>query len=157
MNQENAYISASKIFDYYYNNARKKFDEGMSKSLAQHPADYVYNSLISGKDCYINDECCLEYCMERLDTEFDRMDPDLKRQIYEKAFKVRAGNVSNFEINTKLKAKRRKKINELYYNRYRKALENQENDFINAFKINLSIKRKPSDEMASVLKKLNLF
>ena len=129
---------AGKIFDYYYSHAVKDFNSDTAASLAQIPADYVYNSLVNNKECYINGECCLEYCYDRLDSDFNRLDPEIKRKVYEKAFGVQAGNVSNSEINMRLKSKRRKKTNELYYSRVR-ALHN-ENTFVESFK-NLSMKR----------------
>ena len=148
MNKALILIASQKIYSYYYNHAIKKFDENTSKELAQRPADYVYNSLISQTNCYINADCCLEYCNERLDSEFNTMDPVLKRKVYEKAFKVQSGNISDSEINTKLKSKR-KKIKEIYLN-YEK-----ENELIDTFK-KISLKRPRSNEIEHVLKKLNL-
>ena len=55
---------AGKIFDYYYSHAVKDFNSDTAASLAQIPADYVYNSLVNNKECYINGECCLEYCYD---------------------------------------------------------------------------------------------
>jgi hypothetical protein len=146
---------AQKIYQYYYFHAIKEFDHGTSASLAQIPADYVYNSLLRQESCYIDSECCLEYCYERLDSDFNRMDPDIKRKVYEKAFGVQAGNVSDSEIDMRLKSKRRQKTNELYYSRFNTLKENNENDFAESFK-GLSVKRNRTESIDRVLKKLNL-
>ena len=37
---------ATKVFNYYYNQALGEFGPGISIKLAQIPADYVYNEII---------------------------------------------------------------------------------------------------------------
>jgi hypothetical protein len=148
-NVQNALVSAQKIYTYYYNHAIKKYDHRISSELAQRPADYVYNALVSQPECYINSECCLEYCNERLDYEFNTMDPALKRKVYEKAFGVQSGNVSDTVINTKLKSKRRQKIKELYNN-----LE-KENELVDSFK-KINLKRSNSGDIEHIFKRINL-
>jgi hypothetical protein len=155
MQHTEALSIAGKIYEYYYTHAIKEFESKTATNLAQIPADYVYNSLVSNQDCYINGECCLEYCYDRLDAEFNKMDPEIKRKVYEKAFGVQAGNVSDAEINMRLKSKRRKKTNELYYSRYNALKVNNENTFVESFK-NLSMKRNRPENINQVFKKLNL-
>ena len=154
---------AAKIYEYYYTHAIKEFDSETATSLAQIPADFVYNSLVNNTECYINGECCLEYCYDRLDSDFNRLDPEIKKKVYEKAFGVQSGNVSDKEINMRLKSKRRKKTNELYYSRVRALKVNNENTFVESFK-GLSMKRKDlnfprnnrSENINQIFKKLNL-
>ena len=95
--------AASKIYDYYYTLAIKEFNSETSNYLAKIPADYVYNSLINiYPNCYIDDVCCLEYCNELLDSEFDKLSPEFNRMIYDKSFNVNSA-ISDGEINLKLK------------------------------------------------------
>ena len=133
MNHDQAVLRAAKIYDYYYSHAIKEFDQPTSMYLAQIPADYVYNSLISQQNCYINNTCCLEYCNEILDSEFKILDPRIKRLMYEREFKVQSG-VSDSEIDTQLKKRRTRKFKELYYNKFNELKDNRENQFNNLFK-----------------------
>ena len=103
---EYAFNTASKIYKYYYGLAIKEFNPEIANKLAKIPADYVYNSL-NTNDCYIDERCCLEYCNDMLDSEFNKMDPGFKRSVYNKAFNVQS-TVSESQINLGLKAKRRK-------------------------------------------------
>jgi serine phosphatase RsbU (regulator of sigma subunit) len=150
---EAALLRASKVFDYYYTHAIQEFDHITSLQLAQIPADYVYNTLISQEQCYINHECCLEYCNEILDHEFEKLDPVIKRQVYEKAFNVKTGFVSENEINTQLKKRRNNVFKNLYHNRFHELKENKENAFIGMFK-NISINEPTALE--NIFKTLNL-
>jgi hypothetical protein len=145
---------AKKIFDYYYSHAIKEFDSQTASGLAQIPSDYVYNSLVNN-ECYINAECCLEYCYDRLDSDFNRLDPEIKRKVYEKSFGVQAGNISDAEISMRLKSKRRQKTNQLYYSRYNALKVNNENQLLDSFK-GLSLKRKNASNIDNIFKKLNL-
>ena len=93
--------TATKTYNYYYSSAIKEFGSETADRLAKIPADYIYNKLLSNPECYIDSRCCLEYCNDVLDSEFNSIDPTLKRQAYEKAFGVQAGNISISEINLK--------------------------------------------------------
>jgi len=99
-------MRASNIYNYFYNLALKEFDVPTSKRLAQIPADYVYQSLVQNyPNCFINEECCLEYCLDRSDLEFERLDPQVKRQAYNKSRNVQS-NASDNDINNFLKRQR---------------------------------------------------
>ena len=150
--QQFSYISASKIYNYYYTLALKEFTHTVADRLAKIPADYVYNQLMENyPNCFINENCCLKYCNERLDTEFKTFSPEFKRDIYNKALNVQS-NVSNSEINLQLKANRRK-IKNLFYDAARETRDQQEND-ISILLDNISLKRK--NNLETVFKKLNL-
>jgi hypothetical protein len=144
--------SASKIFDYFYFQAIKEFDDTTAKMLAQIPADYVYNSL-KNKNC-VSEQCCLEYCNDLLDSEFNNLTPEVKRSIYERAFNVQT-NVSDSEIDMRLKAKRRKFKNDYYYSRARKLKETSLNNLISGMNT-ITLKRKPLQESTNLLKSLKL-
>jgi hypothetical protein len=108
MKEKFCYDKASKIFRYYYSEAIKEFDNETAIYIAKIPADYVFNTLMKiYPDCYINKKCCLEYCNDVLDTEFNSFSPEFKRKVYNKAFSV-SSNVSNGEIQMKLNAARKK-------------------------------------------------
>jgi len=140
---------ATQIYNYYYSLAIREFDAPIAHMLAKIPADYVYNSLQNNMECYIDNGCCLEYCNEMLDSEFDRLDPEYKRRIYEKSFNVRTGNVSDSEINLKLKAKRRA-FKKLYYNAVQDQKENSKLDQITRSMKNVSLKRNLQDYLSSL-------
>ena len=101
---QNALNRASAIFDHFYFLALSEFGLENAKRLAQIPADYVYNELIkNGPNCYINEECCLKYCNEVLDSSFDKFDRDFKKLIYEKANIISlAYEPSDMELKKKL-------------------------------------------------------
>ena len=138
---EMAMSRASKVFDYYYAHAIQEFDHITSSELAQIPADYVYNN---------TEEYCLEYL---LDHEFERLDPEIKRHTYEKAFNVKTGFVSESEINIQLKKRRNNVFKKLYYNRFRELKENKENIFCGMFK-NISLNG--TTTIDNIFKTLNL-
>jgi hypothetical protein len=138
---------ASNVYAYYYNLALKEFDEQTSKRLAQIPADYVYQSLLQTyPNCFINEECCLEYCLDRSELEFSRLDPYLKRQAYNKSKQVQS-NVSDIEINNYL-TKQRNEFKKNYFK-----VENERNKFDRLFK-NLSVN--PQNDLSRILKDVNL-
>jgi len=147
---------ASKIYNYYYELAIKEFDIQTSNYLAKIPADYVYYSL--NETCYINEKCCLEYCNDVLDDDFNRLDPDIKRKCYEKAFGINAAGLNPSEINLKLKSKRR-----IFKNKYNDAVKQirtkiNENDLIktmSGLSIKIPLKRK-IDDLDNVLKNISL-
>ena len=146
--------AASKIFTHYYNLALKEFYPDVAKKLAQLPADYVYNSLMTNyPNCYIDQHCCLEYCNEMLDTEFDGLTPEYKRNIYDKANRVQS-SISDQEINTFLKAKRRKFKN-IFYDAVHKEKKYQENS-LNMMLEDISIKKRKDFSVDNVLKHLKL-
>ena len=125
--QQYSLNSASKIYNYYYNLAIKEFNYVIADRLAKIPADYVYNSLMKFyPDCYINEKCCLEYCNDILDSEFNNLSPDFKRYVYNKSFKVDSV-VSDGEINIGLKSKRRNLKNK-FFKEFNKISQEQEND-----------------------------
>jgi hypothetical protein len=146
--------SALKVYNHYYQLAIKDFDNKTADYLARLPADYVYNSLLNSPGCYINEHCCLEYCNERIDYDFNTLDPALKRKVYEKAFSVNSGNISEGEINLKLKSKR-KDFKNLFYKPYNQMREQKEN-ILNISMSNLSIKRKNTDNLENSLKSMKL-
>ena len=106
--------TSSDIFKYFYEQGLPKFGPKIAKKLAQIPADYVYQELSKSypNNCFIDSRCCLKYCNEVLDHEFERFDPDFKRLIYERSSGVHCGNVSQSEINLRLKSKRT--LNKMY-------------------------------------------
>ena len=142
---DNRYASAEKIYKYYYNLAIKEFDPITANILAKIPADFVYNNY---GNC--SQVCCLKYCNDMLDSEFNKLSPEEKRIVYDKSFNVQS-SVSPSEINLSLKSKRRKFKN-LYYNAARKYKTEQEND-LSKLMGNLSVKRKHLDD---ILGELNL-
>jgi hypothetical protein len=145
---------ASKVFEYFYSQALPEFGPENAKKLAQIPADYVYNQLISrGTDCYINSECCLEYCNEVLDSDFVKLDPLIKKMAYEKAYGVSVGNISQSEINIRLKAKR--KVNKLYSESIRRFRTEREDD-LSSLMSGISLKRKSTSDFDLDFKKLKL-
>jgi len=145
---------ASKVFEYFYNQALPEFGPENAKKLAQIPADYVYNQLITrGTDCYINGDCCLEYCNEVLDRDFAKLDPLIKKMAYEKAYGVSVGNISPSQINIGLRAKR--KLNKIYSESVRRFRNDREDDLSNLMS-NISIKRKPTTDFDFLFKKLKL-
>ena len=118
-----AYDSALKIYQHYYDLAFKEFgSQEIANMLAKIPADYVFNNY-SG-DCKV---CCLEYCNDLLDSEFEKLNPSIKRDIYEKTNRLSAGNISEFEINNNLKRGRRK-FKDLYLNQVQRIKSDREND-----------------------------
>ena len=98
---------ATKIYNYYYTSAIKEFSHLIADKLAKIPADFVYHQLLLVPDCYSTQGCSLEYYNELIDSEFNSLDPNLKRRAYEKAFGVQSGNISVSEINLKLRAGRK--------------------------------------------------
>jgi len=156
LSHEDALLRASKVFEYYYSHAIREFDHITSLQLAQIPADYVYNTLIIQDNCYINGDCCLEYCNDVLDHDFERLDPDVKRQAYERAFNIKTGFVSENEINTQLKKRRNNVFKNLYYSRFQELKENKENIFYDMFKnMKVSGPRDPN-ALENIFKTLNL-
>ena len=139
--------TASKIYNYYYSLAIKEFEPEIANKLAKIPADYVYNSL-KNNNCYY---CCLEYCNDMLDYEFNKTSPEFKRSVYNKAFNVQS-SISDSQINLGLKAKRRNFKN-LFLDAQRNLKLQQENDLNRLFKnINIGKKR----NIDSILKELSL-
>jgi hypothetical protein len=136
-----ALSKAGMIFDYFYNQALVEFGPENARRLGQIPADYVYNKIItSGGNCYINSDCCLKYCNEVLDHNFERFDPELKKLIYENASGIKIGNVSDREINNKLRSFRRKgSVNKIYndsVNRFRNEREDDLSRLMSSVKLN---------------------
>ena len=145
---------ASKVFEYFYNQALPEFGPENAKKLAQIPADYVYNQLIKrGTDCYINSECCLEYCNELLDRDFAKLDPSTKKMAYEKAYGVSVGNISPSQINIGLKAKR--KLNKIYNSSVRQ-FRNEREDDLSKLMSSVSLKRKSVPDFELDFKKFKL-
>lgn len=150
------YSAASKIYDYYYNLAIKEFSHEVSNGLAKIPADYVYDNLNKTyPNCHIDERCCLEYCNEMLDSEFDRLSPDFKRNLYNKSSGIQS-SISNSEINMHLKAKRRK-FKSMYVDAVRRVKEQQENDISNLLNgIRISKRKNSMDNIDNVLKNMRL-
>jgi len=147
--------SATNIYNHYYKLAIKEFNnEDIANMLAKIPADYIYNELLNKyPNCYINEGCCLEYCNELLDHEFDRLDPDIKTKVYEKAFGVSAGNISPGEINLKLKKGR--KIKGMYQEKVNQLKSERENDIIYNMS-GLVLGKRKSEQLENVFKTLRL-
>ena len=144
---------ASKVFEYFYSQALPEFGPENAKKLAQIPADYVYDQLISrGPNCYINGDCCLEYCNEVLDRDFVKLGPSTKKMAYEKAYGVSVGNISPSEINIRLRAKRNLKIYSESVRRFR----NEREDDLSKLMSSVSLKRKSTPEFDIDFKKLKL-
>jgi hypothetical protein len=140
---ETALKRASRVYEYYYNHAIREFDHVTSSKLAQIPADYVYNCLIKQEESFL----------EFLDYEFERLDPEIKRNAYEKAFNVKTGFVSETEINSQLKKRRNMVFKNLYHNKFN---EMKENIFCDIFK-NMKISFvDPKTELLHIFKTLNL-
>lgn len=138
---------ASNVYAYFYNLALKEFGEPTAKRLAQIPADYVYQSLVqSYPNCFINEECCLEYCLDRSDAEFSRLNPHLKREAYNKSRRVQS-NVSDIEINNFL-TKQRNDFKKKYFK-----VENERNNFNRLFR-NLSVN--PLNDISQIFKNVNI-
>ena len=147
---------ASRVFEYFYNKALPEFGPEIAKKIAQIPADYVYYELINrGADCYIDEKCCLEHCNEVIDRDFAKLDPLIKKIAYEKAYNVSVGNLSQFEINMRLRAKRN--LNKIYNSSLRRFKNEREVDLSNLMsKISLKRKPTPEDELIFDIKKLKL-
>jgi len=121
--EEPRYLSALKIYNHFYELALKEFgNQEIASMLAKTPADYVFNNY--KKECSV---CCLDYCNDLLDTEFQKLDPMIKRGIYEKMNGVSVGNISQFEIDNYIKRGRRK-FKDLYFDRVKKIKSDREND-----------------------------
>ena len=133
---------ATKIYDYYYSLALKEFSADVAHTFAKIPADYIYNEMINNS-CYINDRCCLKYCIELLDSEFNVLDDTTKRLIYENALGVFAGNISRGEINMRLK-RERKQFQNLYENTVKNYKLNIQNNLYKSFS-NMDIQENPED------------
>ena len=138
------YNAASRIYNYYYTLAIKEFNHTVADRLAKIPADYVYNQLKNTyPNCFINERCCLEYCNDMLDDEYNNLSPEFKREIYNKSKNLQT-TVSDYEINMFLKAKRRKFKN-LFYNTVNQTKQQQENDLstllenVSLMSINVSV------------------
>jgi hypothetical protein len=151
---EHCLNAASKIYNYYYTLAIKEFESSVANILAKIPADYVFNKLMETyPNCYINNECCLEYCNDMLDFEFDRLSPEFKRNLYDKAFNINS-SISDSEINLQLKSKRRK-VKNLFFDEVRNFKSQQENDLsqlLQTIQINPQRKRKSVDTLLKELK-----
>jgi len=132
----------TKIYNYYYSLAIKEFRHDIAHLLAKIPADYIYKEMLINS-CYINGRCCLKYCNELLDSEFNVLDDTTKRLVYEKALGVFAGNVSKGEINMRLK-KERRQFQSLYDNSVKNYKLNLENNFNKSFG-NMNIQENPED------------
>jgi len=146
--------SAEKIYNHYYQLANKTFDEQTSDYLAKIPADYIYNSLKQTyPNCYVNEHCCLEYCIDVLDEDFNRLDPETKLKAYEKAYKVSAANIDPSEINIRLKSKRRNFKNK--FNDAVKTLRTHEENLIDFSNMRLTPKRK-TEGIENALKSIKL-
>jgi hypothetical protein len=118
-----AYDAALKIYHHYYDLAFKDFgNQEIANMLAKIPADYVFNNYTN--DCKV---CCLDYCNDLLDSEFEKLNPVTKREIYEKTNRLSAGNISEFEINNNLKRGRRN-FKDLYLNQVQRLKSEREND-----------------------------
>ena len=126
---------ATKMYNYYYSLAIQEFNHDTSHILAKIPADYVYNEYINNKYC-INERCCLKHCIDLLDSEFNVLDPSIKRAAYEKSLNLYAGNTSMSEINMKLK-KERKKFQNLYFD---SAQKYRDENNLNSLMKNVTIK-----------------
>ena len=140
--ESRAVKNATKIYNYYYSLAIKEFRHDVAHTFAKIPADYIYNELMNNS-CYINDRCCLKYCIELLDSEFNVLDDTTKRLVYEKALGVFSGNISRGEINTRLKRERRQFQN-LYNNSVKNYKLQLENNFNKSFG-NMGIQENPED------------
>jgi hypothetical protein len=149
------YNTALKIYNYYYQQGLKEFDGNseIANMLAKIPADYVYNSLINRPGCYINSNCCLEYCNDLLDSEYEKLDPMTKRAVYEKMKGVSA-NVSNFEIDNSIK-QNRKKFKSLWNNQVNKIKSDRENQ-LNVSMNRLNISNNLNFLEERIFKNLNL-
>jgi hypothetical protein len=145
---------AQKIYNHYYKLANQTFDTQTSDYLAKIPADYVYKSAIETyPNCYINDRCCLEYCIDVLDDDFNRLDPEIKLKAYEKAYGIDAANINPSEINFRLKMKRRFLRNK--FNDAVKTLRVQQENQINFSNLRITPKRK-TEELENALKSIKL-
>ena len=125
--------AASKIYKEYYSLAIKEFGARDADKLARAPADYVYNTLLKNypNNCYIDSQCCLEYCNEMVDSEFNTINPEIKKNIYEKAFGVSIGNTSMSEINLRIRSRRRKTgPKKIYYDNVGSLKENINTDLV---------------------------
>ena len=158
MDKENfCYSKALSIYNYYYNLARKEFKQSVAERLAKIPADYVYSNLMMNyPQCYLNETCCLKYCNDILDTEFDKFDPEFKREIYNKSFNVQS-TVSDYEISSGLRSKRRS-----FKNLFNDAIRRERVDLNNLLE-NMTIKEQPrnlkrrgSGQLENVLKNLKI-
>lgn len=152
---------AANVYDYFYQVAYPEFGPDIAAKLAQIPADYVYYHLENKypDQCYIDSECCLDYCNEMVDNSFNIQSPAFKRQIYEKVTGVQAGNISEGTINLALKAKRRgNSVNKVYYDAVKKFKETRQSNVENISEMmgGLGIKRKPVDKLSDLVSGLKL-
>jgi hypothetical protein len=149
---------ASKVFEYFYSQALTEFGAENAKKLAQIPADYVYNQLLINfpDNCYINSECCLEYCNDVLDKDFKAISPETRKKAYEKAYNVSVGGLTAGEMDLRLKVKRRSTGPAKKYLDTLKLFRTQREDDISSLMENVSIKRRPDRDMNIDFKKLKL-
>ena len=85
--EQYAQIRADIVYQYYFTEASKSFDKRTAHELALGPSTYVFTQLMNNKNCDINSECCLEYCNEYIDSEFEKIvTPEFKMKAYKKAF-----------------------------------------------------------------------
>jgi hypothetical protein len=65
---------ADRIYQYFFELAKTNgYDDKTSHFLALNPAKYVYDTIMT-KGC-VNSQCCMKYCFDSLDSEFNNL-PD---------------------------------------------------------------------------------
>jgi hypothetical protein len=105
--QQYAQTRADKVYQYYFNQAVKSFDKKTAHELALGPSSYVFTQIMNNQNCDPNTECCLDYCNEYLDSEFENiLSPKFKMKAYKKAFNK---ETSEYETKQQLKNARRLK------------------------------------------------
>ena len=150
---------ASKVFDYFYTQALAEFGPENAKKLAQIPADYVYNQLITTfpNNCYINSECCLEYCNEVLDRDFKNISPETRKKAYEKAYNVSVGGLTPGEMDLRLKVKRRSTGLNKKYSDALKTFRTQREDDISSLMDSITLnKSSDEDTLASMFESVSI-
>jgi len=141
---------ADGLYNYFFLIAKNEgFNNHDAHFLALKPAEYVYTSILS-KNC-IDTRCCLEYCIDCLDTEFNTFTDDRLERLY-----VQAGNVQPASRNGLRDKYRLKRINfkKKYFYDKMHSLKMVKNVSLNMDK--LSILKRPSEKNILFLNKINI-
>ena len=105
--QQYAQTRADKVYQYYFTQASKSFDKKTAHELALGPSSYVFTQIMNNQNCDPTSECCLDYCTEYLDSEFENiLSPEFKMKAYKKAFNK---ETTEYETSQQLKKARRLK------------------------------------------------
>ena len=82
---------ADQVYHSFFERAKnERFDDKTAHYLALKPADYIYKTIIT-KGC-IHPRCCVEYCLDLMDSEFNSLDDATFNELFVRIHKVQPTN-----------------------------------------------------------------